>query len=147
MTLVVDTCVLIDIADEDPVFGRASASCLKKHLPKGLVISPISYIELAPVFNDSPRLLEEFLDGVGIDYSPIFDTEDRTNAFRAWARHVSTKRQGVAKRRPVADALIGALAMRRGGIITRNGADFHSFYPSLRIVNPKAARTRQRKKA
>jgi hypothetical protein len=36
----------------------------------------------------------------------------------------------------VADALIGALAARHEGIITRNGPDFRSFYPNLRIVDP-----------
>jgi hypothetical protein len=32
--------------------------------------------------------------------------------------------------------LIGALPVRHDGIITRNGAYFRSFYPSLRIVDP-----------
>lgn len=40
--LVVDTCVLIDIADDDPTFAESSTACLAKHLPGGPVFSPIA---------------------------------------------------------------------------------------------------------
>jgi predicted nucleic acid-binding protein len=134
--LVVDTCVLVDIADDDPTYGQASAQCLASHLADGLVISPVSFVELGPVFDGSTQLLDEFLDGVGVDRSEVFTVEDRVAAFRAWARHITEKRARRARRRPVADALIGALAVRHEGIITRNGKDFRSFYPKLRVVDP-----------
>jgi len=133
---VVDTCVLIDIADADPQYGRASATCLAAHLDEGLVVSPVSYVELAPVFDGSARLLDEFLDGAGVGRNEPFDLADRAAAFSAWVRYVSAKRGGETQRRPVADALIGALAVRVGGIITRNGADFAAFYPTLRVLDP-----------
>jgi predicted nucleic acid-binding protein len=134
--LVVDTCVLVDIADDDPTFGLASARCLAALLEQGLVISPVSYVELGPVFDGSSQLLEEFLDGVGVDRNEAFTVEDRVTAFRAWARHITEKRARRARRRPVADALIGALAMRHDGIVSRNGTDFRSFYPKLRVLDP-----------
>jgi predicted nucleic acid-binding protein len=134
--LVVDTCVLIDIADDDPTYAQGSADCLARHLGGGVLLSPVSYVELAPVFDGSTQLLDEFLSGIGVDASEVFTAGDRITAFRAWARHITEKRAGQIRRRPVADALIGALAARHGGIITRNGADFRSFYPSLRVVDP-----------
>jgi predicted nucleic acid-binding protein len=134
--MVVDTCILIDIADDDPVFASASVECVTRHLPEGVLLSPVSYVELAPVFDGSTQLLDEFLTGVGIDASEIFTTVDRVAAFRAWSRHITEKRAGRARRRPTADALIGALAARHDGLITRNGVDFRSFYPGLRIVDP-----------
>ncbi len=133
---VVDTCVLVDIADDDPEYGRPSALCLAAHLAEGLTVSPVSYVELAPVFDGSARRLDEFLDGLGVERNELFELSDRTAAFAAWSRHVSMKRAGQAPRRPVADALIGALAARTGGIITRNGADFESFYPGIRVIDP-----------
>ena len=136
--LVVDTCILIDIADDDPAFAPASAECLAQYLTEGILLSPVSYAELAPVFDGSTQLLDEFLAGVGVDASEIFTAADRITAFRAWARHIAEKRAGHIRRRPVADALIGALAARHDGIITRNGADFRSFYPNLRVVEPAA---------
>ena len=45
------------------------------------------------------------------------------------------RRRGIAKR-PIADVMIGAYAMRKGGLITRNESDFRSLYPELTIFNP-----------
>jgi predicted nucleic acid-binding protein len=134
--LVVDTCVLIDIADADPEYAEVSVRCVEEHIDGGLVISPITYVELGPVFAASRPLLDEFLDGLGIDRSAAFDLVDRDAAFASWARHISSRRARRAGKRPVADALIGALALRHDGLVTRNGDDFRSFYPKLRIVDP-----------
>jgi predicted nucleic acid-binding protein len=134
--MVVDTCILIDIADDDPVFASASVECITRYVPEGVLLSPVSYVELGPVFDGSTQLLDEFLAGIGVDASEVFTAVDRTTAFRAWSRHITEKRAGRARRRPTADALIGALAARHDGIITRNGTDFHSFYPNLRVVDP-----------
>jgi len=49
MAWVVDTCILLDIRLLDEAFGVRSAHCLEDRLPDGLVISPITYVELAPV--------------------------------------------------------------------------------------------------
>jgi predicted nucleic acid-binding protein len=136
VTLVVDTCVLIDIADDDPEFGERSTECLAARVEEGLALSPVSYVELAPVFGGSRRLLDEFLAGLGVDTKVAFDDADRHAAFSAWARHVSERRSGRTGRRPVADVLIGALALRLGGLITRNGTDFRALYPRLPIVDP-----------
>lgn len=138
--LVVDTCVLIDIADDDPDFGGASAQAVATHLAGGLCVSPITYVELAPVFNASTRLLNEFLDGLGVDRSGGFEVADRDVAFSAWASQVSARRAGRLGKRPVADVLIGALALRCGGILTRNPDDFRVPYPKLRIVDPTRSR-------
>lgn len=134
--LVVDTCVLIDVADADPAFGAASANCLATHLREGLVISPITYVEMAPVFDDSARLLEEFLAGVGVSHAEVFDARDRAAAFAAWGKHVAHRRAGRTAKRPVADALIGATAMRFDGLITRNETDFKALFPTLALIVP-----------
>jgi hypothetical protein len=47
---VVDTCLLIDVAVADPTFGNASARLLDARQAAGLVLCPVTYIELAPVF-------------------------------------------------------------------------------------------------
>ena len=35
-----------------------------------------------------------------------------------------------------ADIMIGAYALRKGGLITRNESDFRALYPNLPIFNP-----------
>lgn len=134
--LLVDTCILIDIADDDPVFAERSAQCLVTHMPMGLLLSPVSFVELAPVFDGSVPLLDEFLAGVGVVVADEFGAVERLTAFKGWAHHITNKRAGNVRRRPVADALIGALALRHDGIITRNGEDFRSFYPKIVVVEP-----------
>ena len=59
-----------------------------------------------------------------------------TAAHKAWYEHILRKRSGTEKKRPIADVMIGAYAMRKGGLITRNEADFKTLYPSLTIFNP-----------
>ena len=98
---VVDTCVLIDIADDDPTYGRASAACVAAHLEEGLLISAVSYVELAPVFDGSARRLDDFLEGLGVGHHEPFELADRDASFDAWARHIAAKRAGEARRRPV----------------------------------------------
>ena len=50
MPWVVDTCLVIDVLDDDPDYGRASALLLDSKVSDGLVLCPISYVELAPAF-------------------------------------------------------------------------------------------------
>ena len=133
---VVDTCILIDIADDDPEFGAASAACLAERLDRGLTLSPVSYVELAPVFDGSRRLLDEFLAGAGVVAGNGFEPPDRDAAFSAWSRHIRERRAGRVSRRPVADVFIGALALRHDGLITRNGPDFSPLFPKISIIDP-----------
>ena len=42
----------------------------------------------------------------------------------------------VVTKRPIADVMIGAYALQKGGLITRNEDDFRSLYPGLTIYNP-----------
>ena len=57
-------------------------------------------------------------------------------AHKAWHEHILRKRTGVVRKRPIADVLIGAYAMQRGGLITRNEDDFRALYPNLTIFSP-----------
>ena len=65
MAWVVDTSVLLDIRQNDPQFGIPAAKCLIRYLPEGLVLCPITYIELAPEFAGDSSLQEQFFQGRG----------------------------------------------------------------------------------
>ena len=136
MTWVVDTCVLIDILTEDRDFAELSAKALQSKMDDVLSIAPITYVELAPSFNGDARVQDAFLDGLWLRCDFDGKKDVVLAAHHAWHEHVLRKRAGTSKRRPVADVLIGAYAMRKGGLITRNEADFRSLYPTLNIFNP-----------
>ncbi len=52
MVCVVDTCLVIDVLDDDPESGRAADEALDARAADGLVLCPVSYVELAPAFLD-----------------------------------------------------------------------------------------------
>ena len=51
MAWVVDTSVVVDLVTGDPQFEAASTACLQAHLSDGLVISPVTFVELGPCFS------------------------------------------------------------------------------------------------
>jgi predicted nucleic acid-binding protein len=136
MAWVVDTCVLIDVLDDDPDFAASSAELLDQHLEEGLVISPVTYAELAPAFTGDRDLQGEFLSEVGIVYRESWTWEDTLRAHTAWNTHVQRRRENQARKRPLADILIGAFAQRFQGLITRNPDDFQPDFPELALLVP-----------
>lgn len=124
MAWVVDTSVLLDIHLNDPVFALPSAECLAKHLADGLLLCPVSFIELSPAFAGDSALQQTFLQDVGVDWLEPWSWLDTQAAHRLWAAHIAKKRAGAATKRPVADIFIEAFANRFQGLITRNPKDF-----------------------
>lgn len=136
MTWVVDTCVILDVLDNHPDFAKVSSQALQSKLDDVLVVAPITYVELAPAFNGDAMAQDVFLDGLWIQRDFGGGRDIVLAAHRAWNEHIMRKQAGTVKKRPVADVMIGAYAMQKGGLITRNEADFRAFYPSLPIFNP-----------
>jgi predicted nucleic acid-binding protein len=124
MAWVIDTSVLIDIRLRDPKFGITSANCLAQRLSEGLVLCPISYIELAPSFGGDHLLQQAFLRRAGVDWLETWKWSDTQMAHQLWADHVAKKRSREVSKRPVGDVLIEAFAMRFQGVITRNPKHF-----------------------
>ena len=76
------------------------------------------------------------LDGLWIQRDFGGDKNVILAAHNAWNEHIKRKRAGAMKKRPIADIMIGAYAIQKGGLITRNEADFRTLYPTLPIFNP-----------
>jgi predicted nucleic acid-binding protein len=136
MSWVVDTCVILDVLENDSEFGLRSAQLLEERLAEGLSISPITHIELAPAFNGDLEDQKRFLDQAGIDFRSGWTLADTEAAHRARHLHVTARRSGTLAKRPIADILIGAFASNRRGLITRNARDFRANFPDLKILEP-----------
>ena len=136
MAWVVDTYLVIDVLDADPEFGVASAQLIDDLVGDGLLLAPVSYVELAPAFGGERDRLEFFLAKVGIGFAVPWEWRDTAAAFEAWNRQVTLKRQGRVGKRPVADVLIGAFATRFQGLLTRNESYFSTIFPQLRLRTP-----------
>ncbi|HTG37037.1 MAG TPA: type II toxin-antitoxin system VapC family toxin [Thermoanaerobaculia bacterium] len=133
MAWVVDTCVLLDVLEDDPEFGQSSALILDRLAEEGLTICPITYAEMAPAFEGNTSLQDEFLIGVGVDFRQDWLWEDTLRSHEAWSDFIRRKRSGLVPKRPLADVMIGAFASRYQGLITRNQSDFATIFPELPI--------------
>ena len=92
--MVVDTCVILDVLERDPVFGVASAEVIDQYAEGGLIISPLTYVELAPAFLGDETRERDFLFEIGIDLPPILGEDDLSFAHAAWNGHIQRKRSG-----------------------------------------------------
>jgi len=136
MAWVVDTCVLLDIALSDAVFALLSAKAIDSARSDGLIACPITLVELSPEFGGNLAEISNFLSGLGVYAERIWRDADTDAAARAWAAYVGARRAGNTRKRPVADILIGAVASRHGGIITRNPNHFQPWFSKLKVLNP-----------
>jgi len=136
MSWVVDTCVLIDILEDDPDFGHSSALCLRGYLSEGLEISPVSMIELSPAFEGDLARQKEFLSLCGVKFDANMKASDIVRAHAAWSDYVEKKRLKIVTKRPIADIMIGAFSVRFDGLITRNSKDFQPWFPELNLIVP-----------
>jgi hypothetical protein len=133
---IVDTCLLIDVAENDPEFGEGSARLLDRRRAAGLVVAPVSYVELAPLFNGVTEAQNEFLESSGVNWTHSWTWPDTIAAHRVWRHYMLKRRMGKISKRPIADVLIGAFAMRFDGLLTRNVRDFRPLFPALRLEEP-----------
>lgn len=134
MAWVVDTCLLLDVGLDDPKFGRTSEDLLRMKSADGLLVCPVTFVELAPAFAGNLTSLRKFLLGIPTDFQEPWLEQDTEAAAGAWARHIQMRRFSRGPRRPVADVLIGAFALRFDGLLTRNATDFRRLFPKLRLV-------------
>ena len=136
MAWVVDTCLLLDVALEDPKFFSASARLLDEKQADGLVVCPVSVVEISPVFAGQIAVVTEFLERLNIPWPEPRTHSDTQTAFTAWNNYVVAKWQRQIAKRPIADFLIGAFAMRFQGRLTRNPSDFRQLFSALPIIEP-----------
>lgn len=136
MTWIVDTCVVIDVLEADPLFGESSARSLQTLLPEGLAVCPVTMVELAAAFDGNLAEQKRFLDLCGISWRETWTSRDTESSHQAWNEYVRSRRKHRLPKRPVADLLIGGFAANRKGLVTRNPGDFQRWFPDLAMVNP-----------
>lgn len=136
MAWVADSCILLDIALRDPEFGLPSALLLERLRADGLVVCPVSLIEIAPQFGGELGNVTAFLNVLGAAAGAGWLETDTANAAAGWLRYLRQKRVGSVAKRPIADILIGGFACRFQGLVTRNPKHFLPFFPGLCIRQP-----------
>ena len=136
MTWIVDTCVVLDVFENDPQYGQASAKLLQKLLSDGLAVSAVTMVELSAAFEGNLLEQKRFLEQSGISHSEAWTFADTEASHRGWNTYVKARRADKIPKRPVADILIGGFALNRKGLVTRNASDFRRWFPKLVIREP-----------
>lgn len=131
--VLVDANILIDIATDDPVWGKWSAEALEQ-VGRGrqLLINPLIYAEISVAFSrieDLDQLLP----------ATVFQREDLSweAGFLAGKAYLAYRRRGGARSSPLPDFYIGAHAAVRGHmLLTRDRGRYATYFPTVQMIAP-----------
>lgn len=131
--LLVDTNVLLDVLEDDPVWAGWSMRQLRAQAQvHELIINPVIYAELSLAF-DSVDAEDATLEGMGVTCEEL----PRPALFLAGRAFAKCRREGGTKANFLADFFIGAHAAVVGcGILTRDARRYRNYFPRVALVVP-----------
>jgi hypothetical protein len=131
-----DSCVVLDIATDDPHWAAWSGGAVTRALDAGtVVINPIVYAEVSIGF-DAVEELDRVLPPADYEREVL----PYEAAFLAGKAFMAYRRRGGQKRSPLPDFYIGAhAAVRSYRLLTRDAARYRTYFPHLELITPDAA--------
>ena len=134
MITAVDTNILIDILEPDPVYGPSSKGGLKRCLHEGTtVVCEVVWAEVAVAYAHAQEELVTLLDEIGIQFSAM-SFETSLKAAECWFKFLQ---QGGKRRRIAADFLIGGHALIQcDRLLTRDKEFYREAFKGLEILTP-----------
>lgn len=135
--ILVDTCVLIDVFNDDPAWSEWSVAQLDDWSMRGpLLINAVIYAELAADFSSIDRL-ERVIARAGLDFREI----PREALYLAGQAHLRYRRRGGSRAAVLSDFFIGAHALIAGiPLLTRDTTRYAAYFRDLRLVSPAQSR-------
>jgi len=130
----VDTNVLIDILEPDPVHGPASRDALSRCLADGAVTAcSVVWAEVGTAYGDRPDALLDALETLHIGYGAL-GRDAALEAARQWHAY---RARGGRRRRIAADFLIGGHALVQCDRLSSRDRGFYAeaFQP-LELLDP-----------
>jgi predicted nucleic acid-binding protein len=131
----VDSCILLDLYTNDPIWADWSEKILDKYSQTNtLFINSIVYAEVSIGFNQIEEV-EKALSGIGIKVLEI----PREALFLTGKVFLKYRKNKGTKNAPLPDFFIGAHAtVSEFELITRDVAKFKTYYPQLKLIHPDA---------
>lgn len=132
----IDSNVLLDIFNDDPVWFEWSASCLSELSESTiLVINPMIYAEISVGFSHI-EVLDQILKTNQFEYMPL----SREVCFLAAKAHKNYRLRGGVKRSTLPDFFIGAQAAIEGmTLLTRDKGRYHTYFPTVKVICPESS--------
>ena len=136
--LLVDTNVLIDVLENDPVWADWSVQQLRAQAQvHELTVNPAIYAELSLAFESV-----DALDNAVSKMSLLFEEIPRPALFLAARAFMKYRRAGGNRSNVLADFFIGAhAAVASCGILTRDAGRYASYFPRVPLVTPQSGST------
>ncbi|HOP41735.1 MAG TPA: type II toxin-antitoxin system VapC family toxin [Geobacteraceae bacterium] len=131
--VLVDSNVLLDILEEDPVwYGWSSEALAAAAEDSNLAVNPIIFAEVSIGFNRIEEV-DEALPADVFQRLPL----PLEAAFLAGKSFLYYRRAGGNRRSPLPDFFIGAHALVDGmTLLTRDAARYRTYFPKLRLIVP-----------
>jgi len=132
MPVLVDSNVILDITNDDPVWADWSDEHLTKSQKGGLMVNPVIYAELCV---GAGKAFE--VDGLLSDLKMEYRELPREALFLASKAFLHYRRRGGTKASPLPDFFIGAHAEVLGiAILTRDQSRYKTYFPRVRLICP-----------
>jgi predicted nucleic acid-binding protein len=130
--ILVDSNVLLDVLQNDPVHFEASARALAGAIDEGAAINPVIYAEISVGF----ERIEDLEEAVPASSLPRHALPLEA-AFLAGKCFLMYRRDRGTKRSPLPDFFIGAHAAVSGmRLLTRDEGRYRTYFPGLTIERP-----------
>jgi len=134
MITAVDTNILVDILEPDPVHGPVSREALKKCLREGSVVAcEVVWAEVVTAYGHVREEAVNTLKQIGIEFRPM-SLEAALEAARCWYAY---RKHAGDKNRIAADFLIGGYALIQSDrLLTRDHGFYRKYFTPLRVESP-----------
>ncbi|MGM0663630.1 MAG: type II toxin-antitoxin system VapC family toxin [Thermodesulfobacteriota bacterium] len=132
MITAVDTNVLVDILEPDPVHGNTSLMLLKQAMHEGSVVAcEVVWAEVATAYEEKMSDLLSALTQAGIRFMPMNEAAALKSA-QCWR---ACRRKGGKKGRIAADFLIGGHALVQcDRLLTRDKGFYRDYFEPLCLL-------------
>jgi predicted nucleic acid-binding protein len=130
----IDSCVLIDLIENDATWADWSQAQLERAANRGpMIINVAVYAEIANSFANESEL-ESFVRATGLQLKPI----PRAAVWLAAKAHQQYRRSKGTKTTTLPDFFIGAHALSEGlPLLTRDASRFKTYFPGIGVTAPK----------
>ncbi|WP_367874414.1 type II toxin-antitoxin system VapC family toxin [Luteolibacter sp. Populi] len=129
--VLVDTNVILDVTDGDPLWLEWSAERMIS-LTRKLVINPIIYTELCHQAGQIDEV-EAMIPSLGLLYHEL----PKESLFLASQAYRTYRSRGGLKTAPLADFFIGAHAQAGGfQLLTRDVNRYRTYFPGVPLIHP-----------
>ena len=132
MPVMVDSNVIFDITNDDPVWADWSDAQITACQPGGLLINPLIYTELCTDAGTTAEV-DKLLLALKLELREL----SREAMFLTAKAFLKYRRQGGTKTAPLPDFFIGAHAQVLGiPILTRDAGRYTSYFPGVQLICP-----------